>query len=270
MKLAITALFITLCAITNAQNKGFDELSRAYQSFEFPKVILMADRLLAEDENLPDSLKVEIFLMKAVANYSLDQEDEVRSSFIEILKLNENYEIDPSKISPKIISLFDKVKREYKQITTGNLQNEQTAIDSMQFVKYPVFDPDKMITEARIRSVIFPGWGYFHIDQSTKGFVFSGLGAALLASSTYFIIDTINKEEDYQNETDVNLIQSKYNDYNDSYKTRNILLLSYAALLIYTQIDLSFTELVPPQTLSFSPNYNFKQNSLSINLTVQF
>jgi hypothetical protein len=103
-----------------------------------------------------------------------------------------------------------------------------------------------------------------------KGYVVSGIGAALIASSAYFIIDTINKEKDYQNETDLNLIESKYKAYNDAYKTRNILLLSYAALLIYSQIDLSFIELKPPENISISPNYNFEQNTLGLNLTVRF
>ncbi len=270
MKQLAALLFIILIASLHAQDAGMNELRRAYQSFEFPKVVLLADRLLIENEEMPDSVRIEIYLMKAVANYSLDQEDEVRSSFIEILKINDRYEIDPAKISPKIINLFEKVKREYTQITSGKPNDREINADTARTIFKPLFDPSKIRTEARIRSVIFPGWGFFHIDQTVKGYIISGIGAALIGSSAYFIVDAINKEKDYQNETDVNLIESKYQAYNDSYKTRNILLLSYAALLIYSQIDLSFIDLQPPENISISPNYNFEQNSFGLNLTVRF
>jgi hypothetical protein len=56
----------------------------------------------------------------------------------------------------------------------------------------------------------------------------------------YFIVDANEKEKAYLSETNSVLIQSNYDKYNKSYKIRNTLIATYAAIWLYSQIDLLF------------------------------
>ncbi|MEK6553091.1 MAG: hypothetical protein AABZ54_06545, partial [Bacteroidota bacterium] len=70
------------------------------------------------------------------------------------------------------------------------------------------------------------------------------------------------------------LIQQKYDDYNKSYKIRNVLIISYAVIWLYSQIDLLFFsngDQDSKSKLSQSNNFSFTSSPLSalqINLRV--
>jgi hypothetical protein len=91
-----------------------------------------------------------------------------------------------------------------------------------------------------IRSIVLPGWGHLHAGDNTKGIILSVLSTAALGSMIYYINDTNTKEEDYLNQTTPELIKIKYDDFNSSFKTRNSLIFIYAAIWVYSQLDLMF------------------------------
>ena len=105
-----------------------------------------------------------------------------------------------------------------------------------------------------LRSLILPGWGHFYSSDDTKGYILSSLSAVTLGVMIYSIFDTQTKENEYLAETTPLLIQEKYGQYNSSYKTRNILIASYALLWMYSQIDLLY----------------FSANNSSLRISVSF
>ena len=75
----------------------------------------------------------------------------------------------------------------------------------------------------------------FATDNFTSSFEYS---PATLVSGIYYIFLTSKRENDYLNETREIEIERKYNAYNSAYKRRNILLVLYGVIWIYSQYDL--------------------------------
>jgi hypothetical protein len=254
-----------------------EDLKREYESFNYTEVIKLADELLADTSALSENEIIEIFMLKAIAHYSLNEEVQVRTSFIEVLKINNDYEPDPAKISPKIINIFNSVRNDFllavKEESSGT---KPSPTDTIIVYQKPdtVIVQDYIYKHAMIRSILLPGWGHLYAGDKTKGFILTGLGTAALASMLYFIVDTNNKENEYLNETDPNLLEAKYAEFNDSYKIRNGLIIAYAVIWIYAQLDMLFFNNVISQTLSNSKiSYGFNaglRSDLELSLKYSF
>ncbi|MBN1638147.1 MAG: hypothetical protein JW866_04215 [Ignavibacteriales bacterium] len=217
-----------------------DYLHNQYEKFEYKVAVETADYLL----NIKDSLSVDevldVLVLKSISHYSLNEMKSAKRCFIEILKIQDTYQLDKSKISPKIITFFEETREDYSQIAR-DFKTEENISDSLfvEQIKITEMKSDLFKT-AFIKSVIFPGWGHFEIGNNTKGWILSSLNAVNLGTLIYFVFDCSKKEKAYLNETNFELIESKYNQYNSSYKTRNILFLSYLAIWLYTQVDIWF------------------------------
>jgi hypothetical protein len=72
----------------------------------------------------------------------------------------------------------------------------------------------------------------------------------------YYIIDTGNKRMSYLNAQDPDLISEKYKSYNSSYKMRNISIIVYSAIWLFSQFDIltsDYIELYSPPLYTQSP-----------------
>jgi TM2 domain-containing membrane protein YozV len=111
-----------------------------------------------------------------------------------------------------------------------------------------------------IRSLIFPGWGQLYNNNKLKGWILTSLGAITISSAVYFIIDSNNKQKKYLNDVNLSTIQNNYNEYNTSYKLKNISIISFIAVWVYSQIDILF----------FSQNNSLPLTQLKTNFMNQF
>lgn len=216
-----------------AQEGEYEKIKKEYESFGYEKVIQLSENFIKQT-GIADSVFTDVYLMRAVSFYSVGDEISARVSFTEILKINKNYSPNPAEISPKLISIFNEVKTEYMK----SIEPPKVESDSLkQVLESPEFINEQM-RQSILRNIALPGWGQLYKETNAKGFILTAASAANLAGMIYFIINTNKKENDYLNETNKILIQQKYDEYNQSYKTRNILIFSYAALWLYGQIDL--------------------------------
>jgi hypothetical protein len=245
-------ILLSICSLLfilniNAQNKdGLEELKNQFQSFNYSSVISIAEKLLQDISRFSENELIEIYLLKGISHYSLKQNDEVKSCFYEILKLNRDYKIKPSRVSPKIINEFEKSRIEYDR---DILNREPTVIvktDTLYRVDTLFIEPHNDIySSTMIRSIILPGWGHLYAGYKSKGLIFTSASALTLGSMLYFIFDTNNKRSQYINELDPGLIDPKYDSYNTSYKIRNVLIVTYALIWIYSQLDILFISEIP-------------------------
>ncbi|MHC1739377.1 MAG: hypothetical protein AB9882_15325 [Ignavibacteriaceae bacterium] len=233
-------LVISLSLIVNSFSQdsasSIDSLKKMFNSFEYMKVISYSGKLLLT-KDLDEKEKTEILKMKAISHYSLWDEQAAELSFIELLKLNRDYELDSRETSPKIVTFFNNIKDLY----LFELYKEIARSDSLKGLQKEEPPKSVVIIHDRnfdyLKSMILPGWGQISSGETTKGWIFSALSSAALISSVYFIIDSNNKENNYLGEINRDLIESRYSEYNSSYKLRNISLALYAALWVYSQLD---------------------------------
>ncbi|MEG8946737.1 hypothetical protein [Rosettibacter firmus] len=268
IKKLLFLLFFLNSFLIFAQHSEFEKVKSLYNSFDYENVIKFSSPLIS-DKSLPDSLLIEVYLMRAVSFYSLGNEDSTKENFKGILKINNNYEADPSKISPKLISLFNKVKLEFHE----SLKPETALTDSLQNYSIKKSFDYSLFRNSLIRNIILPGTGQFFSGIKTKGSILTALSIINLAGIGYFINDTNKKEKDYLNELDPQLIQHKYDIYNKSYKTRNILFASYIVIWIYSQLDLLFfnsNDIFMSEDINAEFNSSIKINEINLSLKIPF
>lgn len=221
-----------LCAILFLSGTGFtqnlDSLETVFRSFEYGKVIEIADELLQDRNSLSEETQIEILRMRALAAYSIDEEIEAEISFKQILDLDRSFSLSEQETSPKIIEFFEKIKSSY-----------EPKIEPIKVDTIPVADSTLYFyRNALARSLLLPGMGHLYMKKQNKAFLLGIPAGATLVSGIYYIFLTSKRENDYLNETREIEIERKYNAYNSAYKRRNILLVLYGVIWIYSQYDL--------------------------------
>lgn len=222
-------------------NHDIEKLQNHYQSFEYSKVVHEAENMLIDKDRFSDSLLVQIYTLKSASHYAMGERNESRKAIIELLKIDSSHELNELRYSPKLISFFVEIKNEFSEIIKTNDEK----LDSQN--KEEILKPNlyfgtrnSIPNSATAKSLLLPGLGHLHIDDNTKGWVLTSASLVSFGSMVYFIVDTDSKEKDYLSETNSELIQANYDKYNKSYKIRNTLIATYAAIWLYSQIDLLF------------------------------
>ncbi len=234
----------------------------------------MLDELLNIKEKFSNPDLIEIYRMKGISHYALLDDSEARLSFIEILKIDTSYSLDLSSTSPKIVSFFSDVKNEY--LTSIEGKEEQVVITKYDTVYVPVTIRDSTaeynLKQALIRSVFIPGTGHLYLQNNLKSWVLTFLSVASISSGIYFLIDANKKEKIYLEERNINNTSEKYNDYNFSYRMRNLSFISFAALWVYSQLDLLFfIERDHPGIFSYLPKFYLNNwDGISLNYKLKF
>ncbi|MFA7287810.1 MAG: hypothetical protein WC055_02920 [Melioribacteraceae bacterium] len=213
-----------------AQVASLENLRTQFESFEYEKVIRTANDLLASAE-ISDSQKVEIYEILAVSYYSINNENAAKESFAEILKLRSNYTPSPLKMSPVIIPLFEDVKKNF--IIANRIDELHQGAESQKpVIKY--IDNSTNI----FKNLVLPGWGHLGVGNTAKSIIYSGLSLVNIGLIVYYANDTNKKQNAYLNESNRLLIETKYNEYNNSFKSRNLYIISYAVIWAVSQLDL--------------------------------
>ncbi len=234
-------LFI-FTTLINAQQivNPLDTLVRLFESFEYPKVIATVDSLLKNNLTFTEKQLIEIYRVKGISEFSLLEEENAKKSFIAILNLDGKFELDSSSTSPKIIYFFNNVKSKYLDDLNRQkeLQTKQGTLYTSRVAKNIAVKEN--LRKAMIRSIVLPGMGHIFIGEKTKGLILTSLSAVSFGSMIYLIFNTNKKQNDYQSETDPNLMAERYNDYNNSYKFRNASIITFAVIWLYSQVDILF------------------------------
>jgi len=240
LKNIILYISITLCLFfCNALSQyGLAELEimdKHFRNFEYEKVISLADSLLVHKDNLNQQQLLSVYRMRALSNYSHLHMNLALKDFIEILKINPAFSLDPVQTSPKILTFFNEIKSNFR---TGEEKPQIIPIqkDTVQIVR----DTSGLFKSMLIRSILIPGWGHLYLNNSAKGLLLTTASTLSLGGAVYYIIDCNKAKKTYLNETNPALINIKYNDYNSSYKKRNILIATYAVFWLYSQTDILF------------------------------
>lgn len=216
-------------------------LQKKFDLFKYGDVITIANKLLLKKAPFTKKEIIDIYKMKGISHYSLSEDDAAKKSLIEILRIDTSFSLDSTKISPKIIAFFKQVQNDYIQQQKDIEARTVVRIDTVYVPKVEYdFEHESRLKGAIARSLIIPGLGQLYNQDNFKGIVLTLFSSTALISSIYYIIDSNKKEKAYLVETNKNLIESKYSDYNSSYKKRNISLISFGILWIYSQVDLLF------------------------------
>jgi hypothetical protein len=236
IKKYLPLIFFAITTFSYAQEATYEKIKKLfYEDYEYEKVIQLSNELVNSKE-IGDSTRIDLYLMRAVSFYAVGNEALSRTNFENILRIRKTFTPDVTKVSSKIIVLFNEVKTEFLR---QNPMEATTPEDVAKIISLAA-EKENRLRSATIKNIFVPGWGQITLGSTTKGILMGGLSAANLAALIYYVFDTNQKEDAYLKETNKLLVDQKYISYNSSYKTRNVLIATYAALWIYSQIDLNF------------------------------
>lgn len=244
----LVILFISTYSL--AQEISYEKVKKEFDDFKYDSVIKLSDQLIAQN-NLSDSLKIEVYIMRAIIFYERD-EKATRKAFENILEIKKNYVPNPFYLSPALIAIFNDVKSEYYRKNPEPIQPG----DSTQVKQEVKFIDPIIVKNTIIKNLVLPGLGQIQLGSPVRGWITASAFTISFGAMIYTILDTKKKEDAYLNESNEFLIQQKYDSYNQSYKIRNVLILSCAAIWIYSQLDFLF----------FSENLDLNYSSSSISL----
>ena len=233
-------LYLSVSALFAQPNNVIDRLQTHYEMFEYSSVLHEAEKILMDKERLSDSLLINVYTLKAASHFAMGDQISTRKAFIEILKINDQYLLNDLSYSPKLITFYNEVENEFSEIIRLNEEKFDSEEDINNNIRNNVNATDLVFNNAMAKSLLLPGLGHLDLENNTKGWILTSASVVSLGSMVYFIFDANSKEKDYLGETNSELIQTKYNSYNKSYKVRNILITSYVAIWLYSQIDLLF------------------------------
>ncbi len=263
MRPIIILLNILLISSVYSQDLTIEKLQKEYMAFNYENVIKLAGEMLSQKKFSSDQL-IQIYQMKGIAYFSLGDEESAKESFIKLLEEDSNYSMNPNQISPKIISFFNETKVNFQ----AEIEQDKPLIDSLKIVRENLTAEYMNYKSAVVKNLILPGWGQFQLGNSTKGIIYSVLSVASVASTIALIVDTNKKENAYLNENNKSLIVGKYDQYNSSFKTRNLLIATTALIWIASQVDiLFFSNEYVGNTRSFSGQPIGSVSDIQINLS---
>ncbi len=248
-------------------------MKKKFDQFKYADVISIANKLLLRPAPLTKNDLEDIYKLKGISHYSLSEDDAAKKSFIEILRIDTSYTFDSTKTSPKIISFYKQVKQNYIQQQKEIEARTVVRLDTVYVprIQYDV-EHENRIKNAIARSLIIPGLGHLYLDVNFKSVFLTVLGSAALVSSIYYGVQTEEKHKLYLVETDPKKIEMRYNDYNDLYNKRNISLISFGILWVYSQLDLLFfMDDEPVNDISKKVSFHYNDfRGLTLNLTYSF
>ena len=258
--LLVLILIFTFPAFAQQNSDSLNVLRNQFEAFQYSKAVKTGEKMLVHKKLFNKEQLIEIYRLIGISEFSLMNDTAAKKNFVQILKINSLYSLDSAKTSPKIIVFFNQIKEEYNKQFVKERKNNIIKTDTVYITKTVPVETNVDIKPYIVRSLIFPGWGQLYYNKNdVKGWILTSLGAASLISSVYFIIDSNNNQKTYLNDVNPLTIQSDYNKYNTSYKIKNVSIISFVAVWLYSQIDVLFIS----DYNSSRPMVQLKTNSLN-------
>jgi len=207
--------FLIFLFLFSLENKKIQELDSLFYYGYYEQVIEKGENYLQEKE-LKKNEKEKILILLAQSYIILGDEEEGKNYFSLLLKLNPKRKLDPKEYSPKIIEIFENLKKELK----GKEEIFKKEIDKKIF--------------------IYPGIYQIKNKEKLKGLSLFTMETISLASILPSYIFMNNAHNNYLNEKDINKIEGKYQIYKLSYNLFYSTIIISSLTYIFHLIDIIF------------------------------
>ncbi|UCF64688.1 MAG: hypothetical protein JSW33_02305 [bacterium] len=200
------------------------QLISAYENFNYEKSASLLEVALQNLHSFSNTEVEQIYLYGALLAFNEGNTERTSHYFWEILRIDPSYTVDPVNTPPKMLSIFQKTKIEYLEDLNRRLQVTEMTNHNPPFPW---------------RAMLFPGWEQWHRGYKTKGISLAFGGLATITGAVISIIQTEQRRDAYQQETDPNLIPPLYDTYHDAYQRQFYFGYAFVAIWAFSQFDLA-------------------------------
>jgi hypothetical protein len=214
---------LLLMSVVSSANGILKELDELYYHGDYENVIKKADSLLLKDANMDKGFSIKLHEYVGFSYVALDRNDEARVEFLSMLELDSTLTLDPLKVSPKIVQVFEETRSLFPRPFVLSAGDSSSALRLN--VPKDTSRTGSLLSfrKALLYSTLFPGAGQVYSANKPLGWSFmiaEGLSVAGLLASQI----CMSKARDaYVEATEPGDIEAKYALYNDLYCTRNAL-----------------------------------------------
>ena len=201
-----------------------------YAAGSYAQAELEARRLLEHD--LPgDSLKNLAEQWVAFALVAQGRTASAKDHFVNILRRQPAYDLDPVLTSPKILSVFNEARAAFR---SSKPTTSSTPAEHYGGITY--------------RTLLFPGWEQLYQGRTTAGTIFLGAGIATLGTGIVLEFARADARDKYLAATSPDEIEKNYETYNRIRTAEIWAFAAFGAVYLASEIDV-FTN-SPPVSLA--------------------
>ncbi len=234
-------------------SRQIEDLEQEFRSFNYEKVLEKGNFLLSDPYvTKQDSLQILKYMLNS--SYALADTTEAKKIIHKIIKCDPDFALNPMETSPKIIEFYEHVKKQIKA---------HKPLVPLKPVVRTIIKPMSLPTTSSFLSLLLPGSGHLHQKFKRKGWIFTGISSAVLGGLIYSGIKSSQTRKDYlaaRPGADFNKLYKKYNDF---YRLRNLLFISFLVWDGYVYYDLQ-------KEWRFRIKTQIKEETLSLQLSWQF
>ncbi|MDZ7410000.1 MAG: DUF5683 domain-containing protein [candidate division KSB1 bacterium] len=244
--LAPLSLWLSLTAdsamFAQTNTQAVSEMRNAFQQLNYAAAKKAGERALQHWQRLTPQQVIEVHQVLAVIAYSEGDFFEAKSQFEQALSLAPDLKLDSLYVSPKIHQFLDQLKA---NLALGNGHSSGT-------IRYLVI-PD-VRPQAALRSLVLPGLGQLHKNQTSKGrLLMAGAGAGVVLTAALHLRRE-KARENYLSAATIAKAETTYRRYNTLNRARNLSALLTSGIWVYSFFDaLASPAAQPPPAVSLLP-----------------
>ena len=199
----------------------------AYQRLDYEKAEIYAEEVLASYDAYSQRELTRVHTTLGIIKFAQNKQSEAREQFSSALSIDPGLELDPTLVSPKILSFFDALK--------ADLGSDNSTTDGSTTVRYLLIED--LRPAASVRSMVLPGLGQRYKGERKKGNLFMGLWGISAGSALALHFSRQSARRAYRQARAPEDIADKYKRYNTLHKFRNGAALTAAGVWIYSYLD---------------------------------
>lgn len=226
-----TGLVIPNALYAQQENSPVERVKNFYLDGRLDQSELEALRLLSQSTSMIAPEKAELYKILAFISIARNDPQSGRDHFINALTEMPNLRLDRGLTSPKILSVFDEARSDFRLIENEKEQTNETDIR-----------PFKLRLEAGKKSLMLPGLGQLHKGHKTKGYVLLG-AAGITAGGFLFNHFAANSSlDDYNGSTTSQEAVENWDKYESAWQMREFFGYGFVAVWIGATLDAFITE----------------------------
>ncbi|MBS1262330.1 MAG: hypothetical protein MAG453_01673 [Calditrichaeota bacterium] len=264
--LAGVSLVLVLLAVTPALAQRSDEnpvkrIERYYQEGRLEKAELEAFHLLNMDTGLSDMQRAELYRILAFSAVAGDDTELARRYFRLALQHNPNLRLDRALTSPKILSVYDEARADFKQVRVLDRETLERRLASY-----------RLRVQGGARSLLLPGLGQLHKGQRARGYLLLAAVGGCAAGLAYTSVMVGDSRDRYDSSTTPAAASEHYDDLLSYWRWRNGLSVALGVIWVGSALDAFLT---PPAAsalrgVEVGVSYDGRAGAVLAGLTVRF
>jgi len=244
------SLAVGVDAAPSQNDSTVTEIRQLYEEGSYSTAELEGRRFL-EQPGVDDSVRIQVEKFVAFSLIAQDKPKFAESHFWSILQRDSSFNLDPELTSPKILTIFRKVRENFFADRRPSSAERGTLLS----------------TGATYRTIVFPGWEQLYQGRTKSGYALLSTGTVEVVLMVYSDIQRRSAHDSYLQASTTELAASRYTKYNNFYKAEVYSAAAFGLTYLLSEVEvLTFAH----DTNKFSATISSSHSTAVLSLNLCF